>query len=84
MASFLFEGHRAFSTREGAGDPIVFLPNATLTGRLSAVSGRVLKATNDVIVVDVALVGNFAGRLRRPPSAAASRAPLAETATVSR
>lgn len=34
MTWFNFEGRRVFYTREGAGDPIVFLPNATLTGRL--------------------------------------------------
>ena len=31
---FPFEGHRVFYTREGAGDTILFLPNATLTGKL--------------------------------------------------
>lgn len=34
MTWFNFEGRRVFYTREGASDPIVFLPNATLTGRL--------------------------------------------------
>lgn len=31
---FVFDGHRVFYRREGAGDPIVFLPNATLIRRL--------------------------------------------------
>jgi hypothetical protein len=34
MTDFTFEGHRVFYRREGAGDPIAFLPNATLTGKL--------------------------------------------------
>jgi hypothetical protein len=29
---FVFDGHRVFYRRLGVGDPIVFLPNATLTG----------------------------------------------------
>lgn len=30
---FVFDGHRVFYRRQGAGDPIVFLPNATFTGK---------------------------------------------------
>ena len=32
MTSFDFEGHRVWYEREGSGEPMVFLPNATLTG----------------------------------------------------
>lgn len=53
MTWFQFEGHRVFCTREGAGDPILFLPNATLTGRLWEHQVEHFKATNDVIVVDL-------------------------------
>lgn len=50
---FDFEDHRVFYTREGAGDPIVFLPNATLTGKLWEHQAGHFKASNDVIVVDL-------------------------------
>jgi pimeloyl-ACP methyl ester carboxylesterase len=53
MTWFEFDGHRVFYTREGAGDPIVFLPNATLTGRLWEHQAEHFKTTNDVIVVDL-------------------------------
>ena len=53
MTWFSFEGHRVFYTREGAGDPIVFLPNATLTGRLWEHQAEHFRATHDVIVVDL-------------------------------
>lgn len=53
MTYFDFEGHRVFYAREGVGDPIVFLPNATLTGKLWEHQAGHFKATNDVIVVDL-------------------------------
>jgi pimeloyl-ACP methyl ester carboxylesterase len=53
MSYFNFEGHRVYYTREGAGDPIVFLPNATLTGLLWEHQAEHFKQTNDVIVVDL-------------------------------
>ena len=53
MTYFPFEGRRVFYTREGAGDPIIFLPNATLTGKLWEHQAEHFRQTNDVIVVDL-------------------------------
>ena len=53
MSSFEFEGHRVFFRREGAGDAIVFLPNATLTGRLWEHQMEYFRDTHDVIAVDL-------------------------------
>lgn len=53
MSYFNLAGHRVFYTREGAGDPVVFLPNATLTGLLWERQAEHFKTTNDVIVVDL-------------------------------
>lgn len=53
MSYFDFEGHRVFYARDGAGDPIVFLLNATLTGRLWEHQAEHFKTANDVIVVDL-------------------------------
>lgn len=53
MSWHTFEGHRVFYTREGTGDPIVFLPNATLTGRLFEHQAAHFEHRNEVIVVDL-------------------------------
>jgi pimeloyl-ACP methyl ester carboxylesterase len=53
MAWFDFEGHKVWYERRGAGDPIVFLPNATLTGKLWEFQADYFKDTHDVIVVDL-------------------------------
>lgn len=50
---FVFEGHRVFYCREGAGEPIVFLPNATLTWRLWEHQVEHFRDTHDVIAVDL-------------------------------
>ena len=48
MSHFIIEGHRVFSTREGAGDPIVFPPNTTLTGKPWEHQVGHLRRSNDV------------------------------------
>jgi pimeloyl-ACP methyl ester carboxylesterase len=53
MTYFDFEGHKVFYERQGSGEPIVFLPNATLDGKLWEFQADYLKATHDVIVVDL-------------------------------
>ena len=53
MSWFEFEGHQVWYEREGSGDPIVFLPNATLDGRLWEYQAEYLKDSHDVIVVDL-------------------------------
>ena len=53
MTYFDFEGHRVFYERQGSGEPIVFLPNATLDGKLWEFQADHFKATHDVIVVDL-------------------------------
>ena len=53
MSWFDFEGHRVWYERQGAGDPIVFLPNATLDGKLWEFQAEHFKHRHDVIVVDL-------------------------------
>ena len=53
MSSFYFEGHQVFYRRAGAGDTILFLPNATLTGKLWEHQLEHFRATHDVIAVDL-------------------------------
>ena len=53
MSFFDFEGSRVFYTREGSGDPIIFLPNATLTHKLWEYQVEHFRATHDVIAVDL-------------------------------
>lgn len=53
MAWFDFQGHRVWYQRQGSGDPIVFLPNATLDGRLWEHQAEHFKDHYDVIVADL-------------------------------
>ena len=53
MAWFDFEGRRVWHERQGSGDPIVFLPNATLDGRLWERQVAHFKDHYDAIVVDL-------------------------------
>ena len=53
MSDFQFEGHRVWYERSGEGDPIVFLPNATLTAKLWEHQVEYFQATHDVIAVDL-------------------------------
>lgn len=53
MTFFDFEGHKVFYERQGTGSPMVFLPNATLDGKLWEFQADHFKATHDVIVVDL-------------------------------
>ena len=53
MSWYDFEGHKIWYQRQGSGDPIVFLPNATLDGRLWEFQAEYFKDSHDVIVVDL-------------------------------
>ena len=53
MTWFNFEGHKVFYERQGAGEPIVFLPNATLDGKLWEFQAQQFKHTHYVLVVDL-------------------------------
>jgi hypothetical protein len=69
-----WEGGRVWYRREGAGRPIAFLPNATVTWRLWEHQVEHFRASHDVVAVDLPGFGRF-DRMHAPCPARARARP---------